>query len=289
MRRRTSVCCVVALGLCAAGAQAQTAYIIDSDGTNHLWSLNLATGVATDIGLLNFSQIEGLATSPGGVIYGVDDSTETLVTINTTTAVATAVGSGNGNLGVSVSDLGLTFDSAGNLWLSSEGGGSFYSVNPATGVATLITSGQSPDLTGLAACGTTIFGLVDGEPPGLAGVDPATGIVTAIGQFTTIDVPNDGGLAMGSDGVLYGIADNNDVGPSPLFRIDPTTGSETLVANITDGVNPLSGIESFTSASPPPSSCSFVAAVPLFDAAGLGALAVLLAAIALWVLRTKPA
>lgn len=263
----------------ATAAQAQVGYAIDSDGTNHLWSVDLSTGAATDLGAITggFTQIEGLATSSAGVIYGVDDVTDTLVTIDTSTAAATAVGAGNGNLGVDVEDVGLTFDGAGNLWLSSEGNTSFYQVNPATGAATLITSSQSPDVTGLAACNTTIYGLVDGANAQLVTIDPATGAVTPVGNLG-VTVSDDGGLAMGSDGVLYLVPDNNGSGPSILYTVNKATGAATAVGNITFSGD-INGIEGFTTASGPPVSCDVE--IPTVDARVLAAIAAMLLLIGL--------
>jgi hypothetical protein len=285
---RTLAVAALVIALAAPDAGAQTAYFIDSDGTNHLWSLDLTTGVATDIGAVNYAQIEGLATAPNGVIYGVDDDSYTLVTINTVTAVATAVGAGDGNLGLSgVGDFGLTFDGAGNLWLSAEAPGAFYSVNPSTGAATLVNGAQDPDLTGLAACGTTIYGLDDGGTPSLAVVDPATGVATLVGPLGSVAVPDDGGLAMGTDGVLFGIADNNGQGPSQLFTVNPATGQATLVANVTDGVDPISGIEGLTTASPPPVACQQTEAVPALGTSGTAGLILALALVGAWLARSR--
>lgn len=274
---------LVILMFAATSAVAQTAYVIDSDDTNHLWSVELSTGEANDIGAVNYAQIEGLATSPGGVLYGVDDATDTLVTINTGTGNATAVGSGNGNLGVDVSDVGLAFDSDGNLWLSAEVGNDFYSVNPSTGVATLINGAQAAPVTGLAACGTTIYGLVDGQDPQLVTIDPVTGDTSLVGSLG-ITIDDDGGLAMGADGTLWGVADGS---PSTLFTINRTTGSATIVGDVSDGGSDLSGIEGFTTASPPAASCavSLPAAIPALDMRGLLVLALLMAALGAWFVR----
>lgn len=283
---RIAYCFILVLAASMA-ANAQTAYIIDSDGTNHLWSLNLATGVATDIGgPLNYSQIEGLATSAGGTIYGVDDETDTLVTINTSTAVATAVGSGDGNLGVDVNGVGLAFDAAGDLWMTSENTNALYSVNPATGGATLIDDTHDPDITGLAACGTLLFGLADNVSQ-FASLDPVTGASTIIGGLNNVTVPDDGGLTFAGNGVLFGVSDDDEgAGTSEIFTIDILTGNATYIADVTDGVDPIVGIESITSTSAPPAFCAG-ASVPMLGGSSLAVLVLLVGAAAIWVIRFR--
>lgn len=275
------------LTLCVPSLVAQTAYVIDSDGTNHLWSVELSTGEAADLGAVNYSQIEGLATSPAGVLYGVDDVTDTLVTINPGTATATAVGSGDGNLGADVEDVGLTFDGAGNLWLTAEGGDDFYSVNPATGVATLINGSLSANVTGLAACGTTIYG-VDPGTPALVTIDPVTGTLTVVGPLG-LAAFDDGGLAMGTDGALRLVIDNAT--ESILYTLDRTTGSATAGPAIADGGTDVLSIEGFTTASAPAVTCNAVVAlpaeVPALDPRGLALLTLFIGALGMIVLRFR--
>lgn len=274
MRRTTllrSVGCVF-MAIVASAAGAQFGYFIDSDGSNNLWRLDLTNGVSTLIGPPGFSQIEALAFSPGGVLYGVDDTTNTLVTINTTTGAATAVGAGVGNLlgnGFGGSDLGLTWDSSGNLWLTTEVAPSFWSVDSVTGTATLVGA-QAQAVTGLTSCGSALFGLGGNGSNNLVRVNPTTGAVTPIGGLVNVSVPDDGAIAYGPD-QLYGIV---DASPSVLFSIDASTGVATVIADVNDGGSDINGIEGM--AIGPPNIC--MAQVPTTGPTGLvllmGALAV---------------
>jgi DNA-binding beta-propeller fold protein YncE len=141
-------------------------YATDS-GSDRLFTINPATGVATVIGPLGPSgrDVSGLALDPGsGVLYGLalrDSLPDLLVTIDQTTGLATPVGLTGTN---SFSGLaGLAFDpDDGTLYMTD--GQFLYTVNPATGAATRIGDPQiGPFISGLAVRGS---GAVP-EPSGL--------------------------------------------------------------------------------------------------------------------------
>lgn len=73
----------------ADGSQLFTTGIDNTTGTYDLDSINLATGAATDIGDTGFYEIAGLFVQ--STLYGFDDATNAIVTINTTTGAATQV------------------------------------------------------------------------------------------------------------------------------------------------------------------------------------------------------
>ena len=133
---------IAAFAVVEPAAAATIGYSVRSDGDDQLYRIDLTTGLATSIGLVGFPSVEALSFHPDtGVLYGVDDDLDQLLTIDLATGAGTAVGS----LGVDVADVGLTFDSSGNLFLSAEflftfGGPRLLSVNPATGAATEIGS-----------------------------------------------------------------------------------------------------------------------------------------------------
>lgn len=81
-------------------------------------------------------EIKGLTRRPGtGVLYGYEQSTDKLVTIDETTRVATIVGS----LGINAFAAGgMAFSADGSQLVLSTGNDTFYRVNPDTGAATLI-------------------------------------------------------------------------------------------------------------------------------------------------------
>jgi hypothetical protein len=229
LRGSTWLAVVGLLALSMYPARAQTGFSVLSDGDDILYSINLATGVATPIGAgVGFGDVEGLTFSAGGVLYGVDDATNTLITINTVTGVGTAVGP----LGVAFTDLGLTFDAAGNLWMSADAPGDFFSINPATGAATLVGA-QGQEVTGLANSGNVIYGLGGDGTNNLVTINTATGAATPIGPLVNITL-SDGGIDFDGAGVLWGV---NDTGQ--IFTINTATGLATFAATTLTGFEGL--------------------------------------------------
>jgi hypothetical protein len=220
----------------------QRAYSVRSDVDDTLYEVDLETGLATSVGVTGFSDVEGLTFGPDGVLYGVDDVTDVLVTIDLATGAGTSVGP----LGVNVTDTGLTFDAAGDLFMSTDAPApeTLYRLDPATGAATAVGP-QGQDVTGLAADATTIYGLGGDGTNNLVTVDPATGAATPVGPLTNVTL-SDGGIDFDSDGTLWGM---QDVG-STIFTIDPATGTATVVSTANDGTVDLPGFEGLAIAPP---------------------------------------
>ncbi|MGD2129829.1 MAG: hypothetical protein PVJ17_11040, partial [Lysobacterales bacterium] len=114
--------------LSAAASAAPTAYSINSDsGTGNadsLYRINLDTGIGTRIGpvtLLGSTllDVEGLAISPDGTLYGVDDATLTLFPLNPDNASAQAANAVfvKGLPATGGNDFGMTFACDGSLYI----------------------------------------------------------------------------------------------------------------------------------------------------------------------------
>jgi hypothetical protein len=120
-------------------------------------------------------------------------------------------------------------------------------INPETGVTTPIgPTGRGP-ISGLAwdPEGQTMFGVTGCYPqwePELVKINLDTGLASHIG-YTQVAF---GGLAFGTDGRLYGGANNQFGGD--LFRIDPGTGAATYV-----GSTGFMGVTGLTLCRRPPS------------------------------------
>ncbi len=84
-----------------------------SSNPSRLFSVNVGTGAATEVGPLNRGLMTGLAVDCDGTMFGTDGATDTLVTIDPTTAAATTVGT----FGFDVGSGSLAFDASGTLWM----------------------------------------------------------------------------------------------------------------------------------------------------------------------------
>lgn len=192
-----------------------SAYSVDSDGSDHLWRVDLHTGSTFDIGPTGFPSIEALCFSPEGVLYGVDDQLQQLVRIDCSTGAGTAVGA----LGVVVGNPGLSFDGAGTLWLAAD---TLYSVDTGTGAATAVGP-IGVFLNGLAGRGDRLLGISTGSS--LYAIDRTTGAGTLLGSLVNASGVR-GGLSFAPDGSLWGYANTGGL----LYTVGPDTGRAVLSA-----------------------------------------------------------
>lgn len=117
-----------------------TLYAADNSAYQ-LVTLNPANGsVASVIGSYgNSALVEGLAVRPSDeVLFGIDNSGPSLITLDTTTGAATSVGL----FGVGVTMAGLAFNLDGSVLYSiGHNDGCLYTVNQSTGAATSVGCG----------------------------------------------------------------------------------------------------------------------------------------------------
>jgi hypothetical protein len=243
----------------ASRADAGVLYAATSAGTTgELYILNQTNGtVIQDIGPLNDVAglnypITGLAFNPiSGVLYGSTGNNPLatagmLVRIDPATAQVTQIGLYNagptdGAKPATMADI--DFDSAGNLYgVTSVGGPSVYSINAATGQATLVGANGASTSTsggGLAISGSGVF---YGTPTSsrFGTYNSTSGVYTNISNPAK---PAGTGAytALSFDGsVLYGL--NTGPGsppPTHIVTIDLATGT---VADIAASVNSLDAI-----------------------------------------------
>lgn len=220
-------------GLPSAVQAEPIAYSVRSDGNDgqddYLYRIDLATGIATPVGPTGFEDVEGLSFNADcATLYGVDDTTDRLLTCDTETGACTQVGA----LGVDITDTGLAFLGA-RLFMSTDAPKNpsrFYQVDPLLGTATLVGP-QPQEVTGLAAGPLGVFGLGGDGRDNLVEIDAVTGAATVIGSLGTV-LPSDGGLDFDAQGVLWGIEDRGLRNPSRIFRVNTTTGAATLGATV---------------------------------------------------------
>lgn len=238
-------------------AAAPFGYVVNAadptdDGTHdNLWRVDLATGSVTRIGALNVpnavnSDVEGLAFESSTLLRGVDDATDSLLSISTSTG-ASAPNSVVDNLRLSLNgaplDPGLAFDCASNLLMSSATRNALYRLDKLTGQAAMITATRGATIGDIAVRGDEMYAIgVDGSE-GLYRLDPATGIATPVGSFgLDIDMAR-AGLDFDRDGNLWAVAHILDAAgqpqPSRILQIDRITGVAT-----TGPTMPLRGVKS---------------------------------------------
>lgn len=222
------------------------------DNIDNLYLIDLATGDSTRIGPVGFLDVEGLAFSPDGVLFGADDESNSLIQINTETGLSSAVGGQSNNLQLDPTqffDFGLTFRCSDDQpILSSDNLQQLLMSDLSDNARASVIGGTSNvSITGLAtladADGDLIYGLGSGNSPNLYMMDSITGAATLIGPLVNAAPYSDAGVAFDEDGQLWAITDRTSVAsetlPSQILRIDIETGMATVIAETIDGIESL--------------------------------------------------
>lgn len=249
-----------ALLLVCLHAQAQPfGFAVNSDGIDTsmppdtLYRINLATGEAVSVGATGFQDIEALAFAPDGLLYGVDDASNTLLRMDPFSGAGIRVGGSENNLGLNATtsfDFGLTFvcGSQQPLLTSDTTNQAFQLDLDDNGRAQQVGDFGDVSLTGLASAVIAgefrIYGIGSGNlSPGLYRVDPETLQTSLIGPLAAAAAYNDAGLAFDADNNLWAITDRTAVNGqnfnSQLLAIDIDNGSATVVAEIFTGFESL--------------------------------------------------
>jgi hypothetical protein len=247
---------IIMIGLAAlvsmAAHAAPDGYSINSDSASgdadSLYRIDLSTGVQTKRGKVqslgqNRIDVEGLAFSPDGTLYGVDDDSMKLFPINTDNGAVidsqevsiTGMGPAGGN------DFGLTFACDGSLYATSVSQKSLYRLN-LDGTTSLVGN-MGQNISALAAYGNPVqlYGLSNGllangnpDTRSLYRINTSTGAATLVGGALggAAGSYHEAGLAFDNDGQLWAITDRRAVpgGPfgSQILSIDKITGTATL-------------------------------------------------------------
>ncbi len=179
--------------------------------------------------------VAALATLSGsalaGTLFTIDESTDTLQILDLSTNTFTNVGA----LGVGYEFGDLAFDSSSGTMFMVDGWGmgssnpsSLYSVNLATGAATLIGSTGITSMFGLAynPVNGKLYGSVSTLGTGLYEIDKATGAAT----FLSNQVSLDGMTYVGSSAKLIGF-NAGFGGGGPIFDLTDTSNPGNLIGD----------------------------------------------------------
>lgn len=210
----------VFLGFNGTAIAAPILYSVQSNGDDHLYSIDAATGVATDLGLVDFGDAEGLA-FVGSTLYAIGGTVDEFW--NITTPPGALVGATGDREGI---DAGLDYDpTSGTMYNRNDE--DLYTINLATGNATLV-GGDETFTDGLAIDGSgNAFGIDGIFTDSLYSIDLATGNANLIGGLGLGNISVQFGLTfVGS--TLYALNDSGNI-----YTLNTTTGAATFVSSTT--------------------------------------------------------
>ncbi len=216
---------VVALWL-ASAASAQVAYSVRSNADDHVYEINLATGIATDLGLISFGDAEGLAFGPGGQLYAIGGTVNEFW--NITTPPGALVGDTGPRIGI---DAGLDFHN-GVMYHTSGSGPTLtglYTVDIGTGAATFVAElNLFADNIAIDPSTGVAYGIDAIFDDQVFTFDLLTGSTTVLGGLGLGNVSQQVGTAFGG-GTLYAL-----FGDGNLYTINLATGQATLLTQVRD-------------------------------------------------------
>jgi hypothetical protein len=199
-------------------------YSVQSNGNDHLYAIDLATGVASDLGLIGFGDAEGLSFDSAANLYAIGGNEGQFW--NITTPPGFLIGSTGPRAGI---DAGLDSDPTTGKMYNIQGapGSSLYEINVTNGAATLIGSdtefsdGMAINSSGQAFAADAVFS------NSLYRVNLANGALTAVGPMGFS--PNaQAGMSFDQDGTLYMLLSNGGI-----YTVNTGSGAATFVANVT--------------------------------------------------------
>lgn len=161
-----------------------------------------------------------LNAASAGMLYGVDDGANRLISIDPDSLAVTIIGS----LGVGSGDFGdLTYDEASGTmwWIAGRGNNSLYTVNLATGAATLVGAHGIDDLFALGTVDGNLYG--QDTAGDIYELDTTTGAPTFFGHNSVYP----GGFDWNPDAEQMILLAS---GAQGVFSVDET-GAATLLAN----------------------------------------------------------
>ena len=202
-----------------------------------MW-VDTVTGLGTVIGNYGFSEAFAGAFNPFGAFYTIVNSygnQSRLASVNLNTGAATAFGAPTGVFDMMI----MEFSDSGTLYTASWATDAIYTMNTATGVATLVGSLGFRNVMDFAfdSAGT----LWATNQSGLYRVNASTGAGTFVADMTGPDDCNMG-IAFDENDQLFGTS--WCAANSPLWRINTTTGAATLIG--LTGVRSLHGGDSLS-------------------------------------------
>jgi hypothetical protein len=244
----------------AAGASTLYATDYTPGSVSYFYTVNTSTGALTRVGSTGVNDIGDLTSNQVYTIWGVQLTTDDLLTINPFTGVA-AVGPALTGTGLSTNNpiASLAWDPAtGVLYGNSSTGygataDTLYSINPTTGAATLIGKIGFSDIYALGfGQDGTLYGIEDSDALGtVLSINLTTGAGTSTGNT---DLQGIFDLASDPAGSGFFAADGNNFS---LYKVNVANGTPTQIGSYQSDAN-IAGLAFLAPATAAPEAASIV-------------------------------
>lgn len=228
---RSSVIPKIACVALALGTVAQGTSILGIDWfTGQLLNINSSTGTTANIGSTGMIEPVGIAFSPGGTLYGLDEQTNNLYTINPATGASTLVST------ISIFQLiegDIAFSSNGTLYGVQDyhlGELQLFTINTSTGATTdvgpIIGAPTDNDLSAMAFDSSGNLWVYDQGASELYTISTSTGAILTSVDLSVTGTGHVAGMSFAPNGTLY-LATGQGI--EDLYTVNTGTGVMTLV------------------------------------------------------------
>ncbi len=229
---------IAVLSFCASQAQAETLYGVDYPASATLYKVNETTGALTTVGPVGLDNVGDLTSDLVSKIWGIQITTNSLVSINPTTGAGTLGPAITGTAGaaggpafpivsLAYDPLNTTLYGNTSVGFGGETADELFSINTTTGAAAAIGFIGENEVyaLGFSQAGA-LYGVDDNC--NLLHISTATGVGAIVGS-TGLGLPNGGcdvfDVASGVNGTMY-LADDNS---ESLYSVNLGTGATTLI------------------------------------------------------------
>jgi len=203
-------------------------YSVRGDVDDKLYKINFATGSKVEIGPVHSPDVEGLAFDPlSGLLYGIDDKDNTLITIDIGTGAGSLVApleraDGSSVEPFPVQNPGFAISPSGLGFISHDPSSvdSIYTVDLSSGFSVKLGNTGVNGIDGLAFLGNTLYGTSD-RTRALYTINTTSGHADLVFSLGT-SFKGETGLAYDGEH-LWAISDK-----SKLYEIDLDTQTSTV-------------------------------------------------------------
>jgi hypothetical protein len=229
--RNITVLAVIAVISCAAGsACAAIIYSTGSNGTT-LITVDSTNGATTTIGPTGHTGTHTAAFSPGGILFGATEypsSTNRFGSYNLSSGVFTATGLAGWGVG-ETQMLAMEVSAGGTVYGGGRTTGGFFTINPATGQATLVGTHAIVNVGDFAfSTGGTLYAVNNADQ--LYTINPATGASTLVAAISGLANADAIGSLAFDGSKLIAISYNLTATETRMYSVNPATAAATFIA-----------------------------------------------------------
>lgn len=199
------------------------AFAYTADHRGLIYKIELYSGQSTTIGAINpkgFFTPSAAAMSPLGILYIADSYSNSLYSMNLATKeISTAI-----QLSEDIDRIGMSFDGAGQLWITTENA-HLFSVRTSDGTMTIKGGHKINNIDSLTWNGNTLVGIASNSQNEFYSIERANRPASIISPLKNLDLIGKTGITFQNNSKIWGIEENGNI-----FLVESTNGEIETVS-----------------------------------------------------------